>query len=76
MCDCARYMVFNVDGQGNGYLNKQHFGVINECITCADKYNFEFPSSRPDDMATYLAAIVFVDMLWYEDNYCGTSSKI
>lgn len=74
-CDCARYMVFNVDGEGNGYLNKEHNGLINECVTVADKYNFEFPSSRPDDMAIYLSAIVFADMLWYEDNYCG-SGKI
>jgi hypothetical protein len=74
-CDCARYMVFDVTG-GSGYLDKQHFGVINECLTSADKYNFEFPSSKPDDMATYLSAIVFADMLWYEGNYCGMSSKI
>jgi hypothetical protein len=75
-CDCARFMVFNVTGEGDGYLNKQHHGVINECITNADKYNFEFPSSRPDDMAIYLSSIVFADMLWYEDNYCGLSLKV
>ena len=69
-------MVFNVTGDGDGYLNKQHHGVINECITNADRYNFEFPSSRPDDMAIYLASIVFADMLWYEENYCGLSYKI
>ena len=74
--DCAKYQVFNIVGEGNAYLDKQHNGVINECLTCADKYNFEFPSSRPDDMAVYLAAIVFTDMLFYEDNWCGSSYKI
>lgn len=75
-CDCAKYQVFGVEAEGNGYLDKEHNGVINECLTNADRYNFEFPSSRPDDMAIYLAAIVFADMLWYEDNYCGSSYKI
>lgn len=75
-CDCSKFMVFNVTGEGDGYLNKQHHGVINECATNADRYNFEFPSSRPDDMAIYLSAIVFADMLWYEENYCGSSYKI
>ena len=57
-------------------MNKEHNGCINECITNADKYNFEFPSSNPDDMAVYLAGLVFLDMLWYENNYCGTAPAI
>jgi len=42
---------------GSGHLQKEYFGLVNECFTMADKYNFDFPSENDDEKAIYLAAI-------------------
>jgi hypothetical protein len=67
-------MVFDVKPAGPGYLEKEYFGLANECFTHADKYNLDFPTSDPDEQAVYLAAVHFIDLLWFENNYLGTGS--
>ena len=37
----------------------------------ADKYNFDMPSPNADDNAIFMAAIQFIDMLYFENNFCG-----
>ena len=50
-------------------IQKEHFGVVNECFTMADKYNVNFPSEDDDDKAVMMAACQFMDMLYFEQNY-------
>jgi hypothetical protein len=71
--DCAGYMSFEVSGaqKVQGALVKAYFGLFNECSTLADKYLFEFPTVNDDEKAVYLAAIYFIDLLWFENNYNG-----
>ena len=52
-----------------GALQKEHFDCISECFTMADKYNFNFPSLNEDFNAVFLAAIQFIDMMYFEMNY-------
>lgn len=74
-CGCcfapSASLVFNVTPEGPGYVEKEYFGLVNECFTMADKYNVEFPTSDPDEQAVFLAAIQFMDMLYFEMNYWG-----
>ena len=37
----------------------------------ADKYNFDFPSQDDDENAIFLAAAYFIDMNFFNCNYCG-----
>ena len=37
----------------------------------ADKYIFEFPTVDDDEKAIFLAAIYFIDLLYFENNYNG-----
>jgi len=72
--DTCRYLEFKVkdrDGGYAGYFCKEHNGACNECYTMADKYNFEFPSKNPDEMAIFLAGMQMIDMLYFEQNYQG-----
>jgi hypothetical protein len=47
-------------------------GCVNECFTMAEKYNFNLPSPCNDDYnAIFLAAIQFIDMMFFENNYWG-----
>lgn len=55
-------------------LQKEYFGLFNECFTMADKYNIAFPSNDADEKAIFLAAVQFLDMLSFEMNYCGGGS--
>ena len=41
----------------NASLQKEYFGILNECFTTADKYNFDFPSTNDDENAVFMAAI-------------------
>ena len=52
-------------------FQKEHFGFTNECFTMADKYNFDLPSKEDDENAIFLAAVQFIDMLYFENNYMG-----
>jgi hypothetical protein len=72
--DCAGYMSFDIAGQQKvqGALIKAHFGGFNECFTMADKYIFEFPTVDDDEKAIFLAAIYFIDLLYFENNYNGS----
>jgi hypothetical protein len=72
--DCAGYMNFEIEGDQkvNGQLVKAHFGLFNECSTLADKYLFDFPTVNDDEKAIFLAAIYFIDLLWFENNYNGS----
>ena len=73
--DCAKYMDIEISpgaaGQNaiHGKLQKEHFGCVNECYTMADKYNFDCPSQNPDENAIFIAAVQFIDMLYFENNY-------
>ena len=60
------------DQKAPGALLKAHFGAFNECFTLADKYLFEFPTVNDDEKAIFLAAIYFIDLLWFENNYNGS----
>ena len=40
----------------------------------ADKYNFDFPSEDVDEQATFLAAIQFIDQMYFEFNYLGAGT--
>jgi hypothetical protein len=40
----------------------------------ADKYGFEYPSGDNDERALFLAAIQFLDMMYFESNYWGSGS--
>lgn len=74
-CGCcfgpAQTMVFNVTPSGPGYLDKEHFGLVNECCNMADKYNLDYPTNDADEQAVYLAAVHFIDLLYFENNYYG-----
>jgi hypothetical protein len=78
--DAAKYMNLEVipgpaAGQSTiGGIQKEHFGVINECFSMADKYNFDFPSDNIDEQAIFLSAIQFIDMMFFEMNYWGVGS--
>jgi hypothetical protein len=55
-----------------GALQKEHFNCVNECFTMADKYNFNLPSQNDDGHnAIFMAAIQFIDMMFFENNYWG-----
>jgi hypothetical protein len=63
-----------VKGRSNEFLNyfaKEYNGCCNEAFTMADKYNFEMPSNNDDENAIFLAAMQFIDMMYFEENYCG-----
>jgi len=47
----AQRMIIEIrDKSGNrvGSIEKEYFGLVNECFTMADKYNFDYPSTQPD----------------------------
>ena len=75
--DACKYMDFSITPGKAGFqsisgsLQKEHFGCYNECFTMADKYNFDLPSQNDDENAIFLAAIQFIDMLWFENNHSG-----
>lgn len=73
-CEPAGEMKFEIHGKGDGHLEKKHFGVVNECYTMADKYKFKYPTENPDEQAIFLAAIQFIDMLYFEMNYWGAGT--
>ena len=54
-----------------GKIQKQYNGLVNECFNMADKYGFDYPSDSDDEKALFLAAIQFLDMLFFEYNYWG-----
>jgi hypothetical protein len=67
-------MEFTVKGKNGEFLNyfaKEYNGFCNELCTMADKYNFEMPSNNDDENAIFLAAMQFIDMLYFENNYMG-----
>ena len=77
--DAAKYLDFEIiagpAANGKvGHLQKEHFGVVNECFTMADKYNVNFASEDDDEKAIFLSAVQFVDMLFFENNYYGVGS--
>ena len=47
-------------------LTKVHAGGFNECCTAADNYRFK-PPQDGDEAALFIAAIQFIDMLFYEN---------
>ena len=76
-CDSCKYMDFEVKpgpkckGKTPS-VQKEHFGSTNECYTMADKYNFDLPGKdKGKKTAILLAAIQFIDMLYFENNYWG-----
>lgn len=76
--DCAKFLDFQVEPKAAaankhimGALQKEHFGCLNECYTMADRYNFNLPSADDDVNAIFLAAIQFLDMMYFENNYWG-----
>lgn len=64
-------MTFTVTGKGYGSLFKKHNGFATECLTMADQYEFQFPTTDDDERAIFLAAIQFIDMLYFEYNHYG-----
>ena len=77
--DGAKYLDFEIvagpAANGRvGFLQKEHYGVVNECFTMADKYNVDFHNDDNDEKAIFLAAIQFIDMLYFECNYYGIGS--
>ena len=73
-CSPAATMEVSVtdkNGSNVGALEKAYFGLVNECFTMADKYNFDFPSGDADEKAIFLAAIEFMDLMFFEMNYLG-----
>ena len=73
-CDVAKRMnidIFDKHDRKIGNFEKEYFGLVNECFNHADKYNFDYPSTKPEHMAIFLSAIAFIDMLYFENNYCG-----
>ena len=78
-CCCApaatmKVEVVDKNGTAVGAVEKSHFGAINECFTMADKYNFDFPTEDADQRALFLAAIEFMDLLYFEFNYWGSGT--
>ena len=79
LCGCCdgpanrlEFDVLDKDKNGQvGKLHKVHNGCANECFSMADKYEFEWPSNDPDEQAIFLAAVQFMDMLYFESNYWG-----
>ena len=70
ICPAARKMKFEMkDGSGSdkGKLKKVWNGWYNEWCTAADKYKFKFPSESDDEKAIFLAAVQFIDMLYFEN---------
>jgi len=47
-------------------------GCCVECCSAGDKYHFTLPSN-PDEAAVFLAAVQFLDMLYFENPWgcCG-----
>jgi hypothetical protein len=58
------------------YFCKEYNGCSNECCTMGDKYNFDFPSQDDDENAIFLATAYWIDMVFHEDNFCGTGLYI
>lgn len=68
-------MEFKIKDKNGYYVNyfcKEHNGCGNEMCTMADKYNFEFPSQNDDENAIFLASAFFIDILLFENNFCGS----
>lgn len=82
MCGCcgpAKTLDFEVSGGAAanskvGRLQKEHFSCVNECFTMADKYNVDIDQLDDDSKAVFLAAVQFIDMLFFESNYMGGGS--
>jgi hypothetical protein len=66
---CGKHLQFDVtDSMGNSHesFKKIHNGCYNECCTAGDKYEVTLPHSEVDG-ALFLAAIQFIDMLYFEN---------
>lgn len=76
-CDPCRFLDFTVvpgpKSKGKPItIQKEHFGCVNECYTMADKYNFTLSFKEGGKKhAILMAAIQFIDMLYFENNYQG-----
>ena len=72
--DCAKLYnipIVNDQMEDVGFLQKFHNGGWIECFTMADRYNIDFPSDDIELQALFLAAVEFIDMLYFEFNYLG-----
>ena len=65
-CATLEFSVTDAQGNKNGELKKVHAGMIEECCTGADKYQFEFPSGGDSEKAIFLGALFLLDMLYFE----------
>jgi len=50
-------------------LFKVYHRFLNECCNMADKYCLNWPNGGADDKATFLAAVHFLDLMFFENNY-------
>ena len=62
------FLVYNRAGQPEGVIKKNHSGCWNECCGAADKYEVTLPMDE-EEQALMLAAIQFLDMLYFENPY-------
>ena len=68
---CGSELIFHVknrNGEEEGTIKKNHSGCWNECCGAADKYEMTLPHNE-EEAALMLAAIQFLDMLYFENPY-------
>ena len=62
------FEVLDAQGTQKESLKKIHSGCARECISAADNYEVTLPSDN-DEAALMIAAVQFVDMLYFENPY-------
>jgi hypothetical protein len=50
-------------------LYKVYHHFLNECCSMADRYCLKWPNGGADEKAIFLAAIHFIDLFFFENNY-------
>ena len=66
MCN---HLTFDIEGDSSAKLHKVYNGLINECCNMADKYSLNYPEGGRGEKATFLAAVHFFDLLFFENNF-------
>ena len=62
-------MIEPKDGYKVGKLKKIHNGFYNECCTNGDLYRFQYPANGEAEKAIFLAAVHFIDQMWFEQDF-------
>mmetsp|Transcript_8899 Transcript_8899/g.6650 ORF Transcript_8899/g.6650 Transcript_8899/m.6650 type:complete len:122 (-) Transcript_8899:51-416(-) len=62
------FAVMNRNGEPDGMIKKHHSNCWNECCGSSDKYELHLPHNE-EEAALTLAAIQFLDMIYFENPY-------